>query len=608
MNFQKRILALLLALCMGVFFSSETLAKSVAVTVPYDGGMENGYIGTPRVVSSVSETKSERLFDTSIARLNAGKNVQILNGANDNEIENDLPSAYDSRQIMNASGQSIVNSARDQEKTGSCWAFAMCSAAETSMLKKDLVSSDISLSPIQFNWFTYHRIANPLNLSGIDRVTTSLSAFNAGGNGFLSTFALANGIGLVKEDLVPFESYLDVEKNGLPSSYCYSRNEVTINEAYWVSMDDFQRVKELVMKHGSVVVPYYMVESLYYNKKNQAYYCSEDRYDLNYDMFKSNHMVTIVGWDDAYSSENFLKKPQGDGAWLIKNSWGDTWGEEGYFWLSYYDKSLISEVNEKTIGTNALAIDMVKADTRENIYSYDGSGGMGWYYFLDDFTGDPIPYVMMANVYEAQYDELLNAVSFYTLQENVRYSVYVYVDINPTKSPSGGKLPTEIISGIAEMAGYHTIPLPNEISLKKGIKYTIAIELDTQTEEAIKLLADGNLEWDGVHCETVVNKGESYYKEPGKNWVDVYDDSGWRANLRIHARTRMANEPCLGDVNADGKVSADDALVILRILGDLTPTSMWKEKYGDVDLSDNLTANDTLFVLKKIAGLMDDFE
>ena len=63
-----------------------------------------------------------------------------------------------------------------------------------------------------------------------------------------------------------------------------------------------------------------------------------------------------------------------------------------------------SLTNSDFLLINALAIDMVKADTWDNIYSYDGSGGMGWYYFLDDFTGDPIPYVMMANVYEAQYD------------------------------------------------------------------------------------------------------------------------------------------------------------------------------------------------------------
>ncbi len=35
-----------------------------------------------------------------------------------------------------------------------------------------------------------------------------------------------------------------------------------------------------------------------------------------------NHGITLIGWDDS------------KGAWLIKNSWGTTWGENGYMWIS----------------------------------------------------------------------------------------------------------------------------------------------------------------------------------------------------------------------------------------------------------------------------------
>ena len=41
----------------------------------------------------------------------------------------------------------------------------------------------------------------------------------------------------------------------------------------------------------------------------------------------TNHAVLLMGWDDAACS--------GNGAWLIKNSWGTTWGEGGYGWVQY---------------------------------------------------------------------------------------------------------------------------------------------------------------------------------------------------------------------------------------------------------------------------------
>ena len=60
-----------------------------------------------------------------------------------------------------------------------------------------------------------------------------------------------------------------------------------------------------------------------------AYYCDDTSKT-------TNHSVLIVGWDDNYSASNFNSKcrPSSDGAWLIRNSWGDCNSMGGYFWIS----------------------------------------------------------------------------------------------------------------------------------------------------------------------------------------------------------------------------------------------------------------------------------
>lgn len=52
-----------------------------------------------------------------------------------------------------------------------------------------------------------------------------------------------------------------------------------------------------------------------------------------------DHSVAIIGWDDNYLKENFPEeiRPSSNGAYLIQNSWGESWGDRGTCWVSYED-------------------------------------------------------------------------------------------------------------------------------------------------------------------------------------------------------------------------------------------------------------------------------
>ena len=592
----KRYCSILLLLCLFFNLSVTVSARPETAGVSYEEGEDgSGYLSVPRFISNDETEKSET---GTVGNIFAGK--RYLANMDRTFV---LPSAYDSRNQVNEAGVPYVLPVRNQGSDGTCWAFSVCSAAETSMIKQNLFREQKVLSPLQFAWFHYNRIINPLGLSGPDRVLTTKNILSAGGNEYLSTFALANWIGLVDESLASYETAATVSKSGLRSTLCYAENSACLENAIWLSCEKSDTIKEQIIEHGSALLPFYM-STMYYNSTTYGYYCSDKKYNAADDSFSSNHMVTIVGWDDNYSREKFRTKPQGDGAWLVKNSWGSSWGMDGYFWISYYDRSIYEEAAGKPVGTTVTFLDMTLPDTWDNNYYYDGGGGISWYYFQDDFTEDPVPMAMMANVYTAQYEEKLSAVSFYTIQENVAYTVYVYCDVDTSISPTGGRFHSAMVSGTLETAGYHTIMLPEEINLFPEMKYTIAIEMNTQDEnEAIKFLVDGPAAWDWVNFSSQVGKGESYYREPGKNWMDVTEDgSEWYGNFRIHALTRLVHKE-RGDVDANGWVTTDDALWILRnIVGGVEPKSYWQREASDMDGDGRITTDDCLRILMQIVG------
>lgn len=222
---------------------------------------------------------------------------------------------------------------RDQGSYGVCWAFSTISLIETNLIKNNLVSNDIDLSELHLVNYTYNCVNDPLGgLEGdINKFDTSCgSVMQYGGNVEMAANSLLDWEGAVNEDVVPYtiEYVRQVENNQLDDSLAYGKDVAHVQNFYRVNTTSKEDVKKAVMDYGAVSISYWSDQSSdwstqYYNSLTAAYYCPEGR--------TTNHAVNIVGWDDDYSSDNFATKPEGNGAWIVRNSWGSEYGKDGYF-------------------------------------------------------------------------------------------------------------------------------------------------------------------------------------------------------------------------------------------------------------------------------------
>lgn len=115
-------------------------------------------------------------------------------------------------------------------------------------------------------------------------------------------------------------------------------NEVTEksvikNVELYLNDVDNNKIKEYIMNYGSIELSIMNTDNQW-NKYNGGIYHK----DMGNISPNTAHAVSIIGWDDNYSRNNFVyEKPQNDGAWLVLNSWGDNWGNKGTAWISYED-------------------------------------------------------------------------------------------------------------------------------------------------------------------------------------------------------------------------------------------------------------------------------
>lgn len=384
-----------------------------------------------------------------------------------------------------------VTPVKNQGVYGTCWAFASYGSLESCLL--------YSLS--ETNDFSENNLAN---LSGFDY------GFDGGGFSIMTTAYLARWLGPIDETTDPYPNP-DNSTTNPPVKHVQSV-EIIGRRRSSIANDE---VKQAVYDKGALVVGMY-IDLTYYNTNTYAYFLPTPTY--------ANHAVAIVGWNDQYSRTNFVSsyQPSGDGAFIVRNSWGTSWGESGYFYVSYYDTVFARNVTE----ANFLFLNGEAANLYSQIYQYDPLGWVG-------SIGYGSSNAWQANIFTATNAGELKMASFYAPSTNAAYTIYAYAGVSASEPRSGTLLLNQ--SGSFTNAGYYTVTFSSPIALNAGDAFSVVVNLRTP---AYNYPIAVEYALSGYSSQAAASPGQSFVSSDGSSWTDTTaSDSTMNVCLKAFLRT-----------------------------------------------------------------------
>ncbi len=439
---------------------------------------------------------------------------------------------YDPRED---STSTILPAVRNQGSYGTCWAHAALGGVETYYLKKGLTflsGSDVDLSEVHLAWFVYKDPKEGHSFTMQNRDSFSGGpVFGQGGNADQAIAYMSRLAGPTLEANLPYTRITDtiegmntvLGEKTQPEDYALA---IRLHDSY--ELDEITEalratVKQLVTENGAVQISYYSGQTVATTTsgsdgESSPYYRKDDDSPFTYYLPNttiSNHAVMIVGWDDNFSKENFnpeTGQPTNNGAWLVRNSWGDTWGDKGYFWMSY---------EQYIRGVTAYVAEAVQKGM--TAYYHDALGHCGSFgYGATDgtYTG------WAANIFKASgHDEKLSEVSIVTTDNNAAYEIYVFKhgQTKPSSPATNAENCVAKKTGTATYAGYHVIKLDDAVALDKGEYFSVAVKMVTTSQYNIATERAVNYSSGGNYSNPVVNAGESYFAG-GTNFPTSWTD------------------------------------------------------------------------------------
>ena len=402
-----------------------------------------------------------------------------------------LPSEYDGYY------EGKMPALRDQNPYGTCWAHSTIACMELDLIHDKVVPTSINLSELQQVLFSVYKYKDPKGCRkdyAVIKKGGRKGGLNQGGMINTGTHQLENLIGAVTDKQVPYSKALSFKPQ---NRYLINKDVYQLDRAYFYNTEDRNGIKKAVLEHGGVQV-HYWDSSLCYSYYGNCYYNPwkpETLYQKDPSM--GGHAVTIVGWDDSFSRNNFWAgTPKGDGAWLIRNSWGGGWltnyCREGYFWMSYYDKGLIYHGYGKG---RAVAYDAQKAEYNK-CYAYDG----GVNYDTVKTVKSP---ATAKTTFKVTGGEAVKEVGFEVGNGNVDATITV-------KNTKTGKKAQGSVH--CTRAGFYSVKLNKYLYVPKKATVELTIRYKSKSSNKVKVICekktgDANRQVNNVRFHTYCDKG-----------------------------------------------------------------------------------------------------
>ncbi len=208
-----------------------------------------------------------------------------------------LPERWDWRRV------SALPAPRNQDTCGSCWAFAAVGALEGILALYD----------------------EPVDLSEQHAINCNIDNYGCGGGWMTAAYRLWRDDGAYLETDIPYrnDDYFD----------CDSGSASPV-----VGIDAWNAVSPSpeMLKQALLVSPVATAMCVYPDFQHYTGGVYEHEGSDNI-----NHAVVLVGWDDTL------------GAWILRNSWGQGWGEQGYAYVAYDNCRLGSYTHQLSVPLHA---------------------------------------------------------------------------------------------------------------------------------------------------------------------------------------------------------------------------------------------------------------